>query len=86
VPRRPGLRGFSLTTRKEVTATDIDADGKTLIVITGANEGGKSTFPPAMGGFLPAGDLPIRRPEPGRSARRPARGRTADAADHGFLR
>ena len=41
-----GLRDVALclTTSKKVSANDIDADGKALIVITGANEGGKSTF------------------------------------------
>jgi DNA mismatch repair ATPase MutS len=41
-----GLRdvGLCLTTAKKVTGNDVDADGKTLVVITGANEGGKSTF------------------------------------------
>jgi MutS domain V len=41
-----GLRdvGLCLTTSKKVTGNDVDADGKTLAVITGANEGGKSTF------------------------------------------
>ena len=41
-----GLRdvGLCLTTSKKITGNDVDADGKTLILITGANEGGKSTF------------------------------------------
>lgn len=33
-----------LTSGKPVTGNDIDAEAKSLIVITGANEGGKSTF------------------------------------------
>jgi hypothetical protein len=46
-----GLRdvGLCLTTSKNVTGNDVDADGKTLIVITGANEGGKSTFLRSVG-------------------------------------
>jgi hypothetical protein len=46
-----GLRdvGLCLTTGKKVTGNDVDADGKTLIVITGANEGGKSTFLRSVG-------------------------------------
>jgi len=32
-----------------VVGSDVDADGKTLLVITGANEGGKSTFLRALG-------------------------------------
>ncbi|MGA7051703.1 MAG: DNA mismatch repair protein [Mycobacterium sp.] len=46
-----GLRdvGLCLTTSKKVTGNDIDADGKTLITITGANEGGKSTFLRSVG-------------------------------------
>jgi hypothetical protein len=41
--------GLCLTTVKKVTGNDIDADGKSLIVITGANEGGKSTFLRSVG-------------------------------------
>jgi hypothetical protein len=41
--------GLCLTTVKKVTGNDIDADGKLLIVITGANEGGKSTFLRSVG-------------------------------------
>ncbi len=46
-----GLRdvGLCLTTGKKVTGNDVDADDKTLIVITGANEGGKSTFLRSVG-------------------------------------
>ncbi len=46
-----GLRdvGLCLTTSKTVAGNDIDADGKPLIVITGANEGGKSTFLRSVG-------------------------------------
>ena len=46
-----GLRdvGLCLATSKQVTGNDVDADGKTLIVITGANEGGKSTFLRSVG-------------------------------------
>jgi hypothetical protein len=41
--------GLCLTTVKKVIGNDIDADGKSLIVITGANEGGKSTFLRSVG-------------------------------------
>ena len=41
--------GLCLTTRNTVTGNDIDADGKFLIVVTGANEGGKSTFLRSVG-------------------------------------
>lgn len=46
-----GLRDVALclTTGKNVTGNDVRADGKTLIVITGANEGGKSTFLRSVG-------------------------------------
>ena len=46
-----GLRDVALclTTSKKVTGNDADADGKALIVITGANEGGKSTFLRSVG-------------------------------------
>ncbi|HEY1699943.1 MAG TPA: hypothetical protein VGG75_09570 [Trebonia sp.] len=36
--------GLALTTDKPVVGNDIDADGMWLIMITGANRGGKSTF------------------------------------------
>ncbi|MBS4726887.1 DNA mismatch repair protein [Mycobacterium sp. SM1] len=52
----PGLQcrdlrdvGLCLTTVKKVTGNDVDAEGKSLIVITGANEGGKSTFLRSVG-------------------------------------
>jgi hypothetical protein len=38
-----------LTIGKQVTGNDIQADGKTLFMITGANQGGKSTFLRATG-------------------------------------
>lgn len=41
--------GLCLTTTKKVAGNDIDADGKSLIMITGANEGGKSTFLRSVG-------------------------------------
>lgn len=46
-----GLRdvGLCLTTSKTVAGNDIDADDKTLIMITGANEGGKTTFLRSVG-------------------------------------
>ena len=46
-----GLRDVALclATGKNVTGNDVEADGKTLIVITGANEGGKSTFLRSVG-------------------------------------
>ena len=46
-----GLRdvGLCLTTSKKVTGNDVDADGKTLVAVTGANEGGKSTFLRSVG-------------------------------------
>ena len=46
-----GLRdvGLCLTTVAAVTGNDIDADGASLIMITGANEGGKSTFLRSVG-------------------------------------
>jgi hypothetical protein len=46
-----GLRdvGSCLTTTKPVTGNDIDADGSSLVVVTGANEGGKSTFLRSVG-------------------------------------
>ncbi len=33
-----------LTTSERVVGNDVDADGKSLVMITGANQGGKSTF------------------------------------------
>lgn len=46
-----GLRdvGLCLTTDRTVTGTDVDADGRSLIMVTGANEGGKSTFLRSVG-------------------------------------
>lgn len=46
-----GLRDVALclTTDRKVTGNDVDADDKTLIVVTGANEGGKSTFLRSVG-------------------------------------
>lgn len=46
-----GLRdvGLCLATSQEVAGNDVAADGKALIVITGANEGGKSTFLRSVG-------------------------------------
>jgi hypothetical protein len=36
--------GLSLRTDEPVVGNDLDADGATLVLITGANQGGKSTF------------------------------------------
>jgi DNA mismatch repair ATPase MutS len=36
--------GLCLTTRKRVAGNAVSADDTSLIVVTGANEGGKSTF------------------------------------------
>ncbi|MDR3403890.1 MAG: DNA mismatch repair protein MutS [Chthoniobacter sp.] len=46
-----GLRDISLALAvgKQVTGNDLQADGKTLFMITGANQGGKSTFLRATG-------------------------------------
>jgi hypothetical protein len=41
--------GLCLATDKTVIGNDVDADGKSLIVVTGANEGGKSTFLRSVG-------------------------------------
>lgn len=41
--------GLCLATDKPVRGTDVDADGKSLILVTGANEGGKSTFLRSVG-------------------------------------
>jgi MutS domain V len=41
--------GLSLRTDGRAVGNDADADGKTLVVITGANEGGKSTFLRSVG-------------------------------------
>lgn len=40
---------LSLTMPERVTANDLQADGKSLIIITGANQGGKSTFLRSLG-------------------------------------
>ncbi|OHV05166.1 MutS-related protein [Mycobacterium talmoniae] len=46
-----GLRdvGLCLATDNEIVGNDVDADGKSLIMVTGANEGGKSTFLRSVG-------------------------------------
>jgi hypothetical protein len=59
VPAAPGEDRFSarglydaslaLTADGEVVGNDVDADGRQLIMITGANQGGKSTFLRAAG-------------------------------------
>ena len=38
-----------LTTGQRVVGNDVDADGKSLVMITGANQGGKSTFLRSVG-------------------------------------
>jgi hypothetical protein len=40
---------LALTTRQRVVGNDVDADGKSLVMITGANQGGKSTFLRSVG-------------------------------------
>jgi hypothetical protein len=40
---------LSLQTQRGVVDNDLDADGKNLVIITGANQGGKSTFLRAVG-------------------------------------
>ena len=40
---------LGLTTREQVIGNDVTADGKQLIMITGANRGGKSTFLRSLG-------------------------------------
>jgi hypothetical protein len=40
---------LALRMRRKVVANDLDADGQTLMVITGANQGGKSTFLRSVG-------------------------------------
>jgi MutS domain V len=54
--QRPALRaeglcdpGLSLALEEKTVGNDIDADGKTLVVVTGANRGGKSTFLRSVG-------------------------------------
>jgi hypothetical protein len=56
LPPGNGLRGselydlaLALSTQTPVVGNTVDADGKNLIVITGANKGGKSTFLKSMG-------------------------------------
>jgi hypothetical protein len=41
--------GLALTVGHPVIANDVDADGRSLVVITGANQGGKSTFLRSVG-------------------------------------
>lgn len=41
--------GLCLATEKPVSGNDVDAGGSSLIVVTGANEGGKSTFLRSVG-------------------------------------
>lgn len=41
--------GWSLTTRQNVIGNDLRADGRALVMITGANQGGKSTFVRSIG-------------------------------------
>lgn len=40
---------LTLTMKNRVVGNDIDADGKDLVIITGANQGGKSTFLRSIG-------------------------------------
>ncbi len=40
---------LALTMKQKVVGNDVDADGKNLVVITGANQGGKSTFLRSIG-------------------------------------
>ncbi|MGC2201402.1 MAG: DNA mismatch repair protein MutS, partial [Stellaceae bacterium] len=40
---------LALSSGRPVVANDVDADGKSLLMITGANEGGKSTFLRSLG-------------------------------------
>jgi len=40
---------LALRTEKRVVGNDVDADGKSLVIITGANSGGKSTFLRSVG-------------------------------------
>lgn len=41
--------GLGLRTSARLVGSDLDANGKTLVMITGANQGGKSTFLRALG-------------------------------------
>jgi len=52
--RRHTFRGLydislALTMKKNVVGNDVDGDGKELVIITGANQGGKSTFLRSIG-------------------------------------
>jgi len=40
---------LALTTGKQVVGNDVQADGKDMVIITGANQGGKSTFLRSVG-------------------------------------
>ena len=40
---------LALTMKQKVVGNDVDADGKSLVLITGANQGGKSTFLRSIG-------------------------------------
>lgn len=40
---------LALTTQRPVVGNDVNADGKDLVIITGANQGGKSTFLQSIG-------------------------------------
>lgn len=40
---------LALTKKQRVVGNDVDADGKDLIIVTGANQGGKSTFLRSIG-------------------------------------
>lgn len=40
---------LALTKREKITGNDVNADGKEMIIITGANQGGKSTFLRSLG-------------------------------------
>ena len=40
---------LALTTKKKVVSNEVNADNKDLVIITGANQGGKSTFLRSIG-------------------------------------
>jgi DNA mismatch repair ATPase MutS len=40
---------LALTVKKNIVGNDVEADGKNLVIITGANQGGKSTFLRSIG-------------------------------------
>jgi DNA mismatch repair ATPase MutS len=40
---------LALTTKQKVVGNDVNADGRELVIITGANQGGKSTFLRSIG-------------------------------------